>query len=81
MIQVFFKRNSFSKNSTINIYSKSFHISRISKRSRRVFISIKNLWKLEQGLGLYILSTNRGLLTDRQARFFNVGGELLCKVR
>jgi len=36
---------------------------------------------MEKGLGTYIISTNKGLLTDRQARKFNLGGEILCRVR
>lgn len=80
-IIVFFKKSFPLGNTTTNMYSRTFHISRISKRSRRVYMSVKNLWKLDQGLGIYILSTSRGLVTDRQAKRFNLGGELLCKVR
>jgi len=36
---------------------------------------------MEKGLGTYVISTNKGLLTDRQARKFNLGGEILCRVR
>lgn len=80
-IKVYFKRKAPLGNNTMNFYSHDFHISPVSKRSRRVYMAVKNLWKLEQGLGIYILSTSRGLLTDREARNFKVGGEILCKVR
>ena len=80
-IKVFFKTSIPQGNSKISQYSKPFHISRISKRSRRIQITVKNLQALDYGLGIYILSTSRGLLTDRQAKILNVGGELLCKVR
>ena len=41
----------------------------------------RNLWKLEKGFGIQILSTNQGLITDREARKLQIGGEVLCKVR
>lgn len=55
-------------------------ISRISKPGRRVYSSIKDLPRVYNGLGISILSTPRGVMSDSEARAANVGGEVLCKV-
>ena len=55
-------------------------ITRISKPGRRVYSSIKDLGKVYNGLGVSILSTSRGLMTDHEARIENIGGEVLCKL-
>jgi small subunit ribosomal protein S8 len=55
-------------------------ISRISKPGRRVYSKIKDLPKVSNGLGISILSTPRGVMSDAEARVANVGGEVLCKV-
>lgn len=55
-------------------------ISRVSKPGRRVYSGIKELPKVYNGLGISILSTPRGVLSDSEARAANVGGEVLCKV-
>ncbi|MDR3439262.1 30S ribosomal protein S8 [Telmatospirillum sp.] len=55
-------------------------ISRISKPGRRVYSRIKDLPKVSNGLGISILSTPRGVMSDAEARAANVGGEVLCKV-
>ena len=55
-------------------------IKRVSKPGRRVYSSIKNLQKTYNGLGISILSTPRGVLSDNEAREANVGGEILCTV-
>lgn len=55
-------------------------ISRISKPGRRVYSKIKNLTRVYNGLGISILSTPRGVMSDNEARAANVGGEVLCKV-
>ncbi|MBA2662490.1 MAG: 30S ribosomal protein S8 [Bradymonadaceae bacterium] len=55
-------------------------IKRISKPSRRVYVSVNEIPNVLNGLGLAILSTSRGILGDREARTTNVGGELLCTV-
>lgn len=53
----------------------------LSKPSRRVYISVKNLWKLNTGLSLLILSTSKGILSDKDSRRFNVGGEIFCIIK
>lgn len=55
-------------------------ITRVSKPGRRVYSKIKDLQKVYGGLGISILSTPRGVLSDAEARAANVGGEVLCQV-
>lgn len=55
-------------------------IKRISKPGRRVYSSIKNLPLIKNGLGISILSTNKGILSDVEARKMLVGGEVICSV-
>jgi small subunit ribosomal protein S8 len=55
-------------------------ISRISKPGRRVYSKIADLPRIYNGLGISILSTPRGVMSDTEARAANVGGEVLCRV-
>lgn len=55
-------------------------IARVSTPGRRVYSKIKDLNKIYGGLGISILSTPRGVLSDNDARAQNVGGEVLCRV-
>ena len=55
-------------------------LKRISKPGLRIYASAEDLPKVINGLGLAIVSTNKGLMTDRQARQENVGGEVLAFV-
>ena len=55
-------------------------ISRVSTPGRRVYSKIKDLHRVYNGLGISILSTPRGVLSDTEARDMNVGGEVLCRV-
>ena len=55
-------------------------IHRVSKPGRRVYSKIKELPRVYAGLGVSILSTPRGVLSDAEARAANVGGEVLCRV-
>ena len=56
------------------------HLERVSKPGRRTYVKFKNLPKVRNGLGVAILSTSRGVMTDRQARSMRIGGEHLCSV-
>lgn len=56
------------------------HLERVSKPSRRVYVSKDEIPTVLSGLGIAILSTSRGVMTNRQARVMKVGGEILCKV-
>lgn len=55
-------------------------ISRVSKPGRRVYSKIKDLPLTLNGLGISILSTPRGVMSDQEAREANVGGEILCQI-
>jgi small subunit ribosomal protein S8 len=55
-------------------------IARVSKPGRRVYTSVKNLPRVNNGLGISILSTPKGVMADHAARDANVGGEILCTV-
>jgi small subunit ribosomal protein S8 len=55
-------------------------IARVSKPGRRVYSGIKDLPRIYSGLGIAILSTPRGVISDAEAREAHVGGEILCKV-
>ncbi len=55
-------------------------INRVSKPGRRTYESIKDLPKFFNGLGIAILSTSKGVMSDFEARNANVGGEVLCSV-
>jgi small subunit ribosomal protein S8 len=72
---------------SIKIYLKYYNekpvitkINRISKPGKRIYTSITTLWKSSNGLGLNILSTSKGVLSDQNARRLKVGGEVLCQV-
>ena len=56
------------------------HIQRASKPGRRLYLGSTELRPVLAGLGISILSTNKGVMSDRQARAERVGGELLCTV-
>lgn len=55
-------------------------IQRVSKPGRRVYSRLTELPEVLHGLGISILSTNQGVLSDREAKKNSVGGEILCKV-
>lgn len=55
-------------------------ITRVSKPGRRVYVSVKSIPQVANGLGISILSTPKGVMADHEARDQNVGGELLCRI-
>jgi small subunit ribosomal protein S8 len=55
-------------------------IERVSKPGRRVYTSVKNMQRINNGLGVTIVSTPKGVMADHDARDANVGGEILCTV-
>src|SRR4051794_4985174 len=55
-------------------------IERISKPGRRVYVAVRNLPRINNGLGVAILSTPKGVMADHDARDANVGGEIICTV-
>ena len=56
------------------------NIERISKPGRRIFSRAESLPKINNGLGIAIVSTPKGVMTDIDARKQNIGGEIICKV-
>ena len=56
------------------------HIKRVSRPGRRVYSKAKDLRPVLNGLGITIISTSRGMVSDREARQRNLGGEVLCQV-
>jgi len=57
-----------------------FGIERVSKPSRRVYVKSKDVKPILNGMGIAILSTSKGIMTDKSARRENVGGEILCNI-
>ena len=56
------------------------HVARVSKPGRRVYSGSQELPRVRNGLGITIVSTPRGVLSDSEAREQNVGGEVLCQI-
>jgi len=59
---------------------KSSRATRVSKLSKRIYFGVKDIRTVKGGKGLLVLSTPKGILTDRQARKEGVGGEALFKI-
>ncbi len=82
-----FKVNSDNSKSTLTLELK-YHsgnpvisaFERVSKPGRRIFSSAESLPKINNGLGIAIVSTPKGVMTDIDARKQRVGGEIICKV-
>ena len=82
-----YKINEETKKPTLSINLK-YHsgnpvistIERVSKPGRRIFSSAESLPKINNGLGIAIISTPKGVMTDLDARKQKVGGEIICKV-
>jgi len=55
-------------------------LRRVSRPGRRVYRAVDELPKVRNGLGVAVISTNRGVVTDEQARGLQVGGEVLCEI-
>jgi small subunit ribosomal protein S8 len=56
------------------------NIQRVSKSGRRVYVAAKDVTPVLSGHGIKILSTNQGVMTDKQARTEKIGGEVVCQV-
>ena len=82
-----YKINDENNKSTIKVDLK-YHsgnpvistFQRVSKPGRRIFSSAESLPKINNGLGIAIVSTPKGVMTDIDARKKNIGGEIICKV-
>ena len=55
-------------------------IKRVSKPGRRIYAKATSIPKIQNGLGLAIISTSQGIMSDNDARVKNVGGEIICRV-
>ncbi|MEW5910447.1 MAG: 30S ribosomal protein S8, partial [Thermodesulfobacteriota bacterium] len=56
------------------------NIKKISKPSRRMYLKSKDIKPILSGMGISIISTSKGIMTDKRARKENLGGEILCNV-
>jgi len=74
IIKIALKYNSKTKESAIN------NLTRISKPGLRKYSGVDTMPRVLNGLGVAIVSTSKGLITDKEARKQNVGGEVLCYV-
>jgi len=57
-----------------------YGLERVSKPSRRVYVKSKDVKPILNGMGIAVLSTSTGIMTDKKARAKNVGGEILCNI-
>ena len=55
-------------------------LKRVSKPGRRIYVGVKSIPSVQNGLGICILSTSRGILEGKKAAEIGVGGELLCEI-
>jgi len=77
-----------SKQGVLRVYIKYmsdnkhtiFNIERLSKPSRRVYVNARSVKPVYNGMGIAIMSTSQGVMTDKSAREKNIGGEVLCTV-
>ncbi len=56
------------------------NLRRISKTGLRIYTNHKEIPKILGGMGIIILSTSQGIITDREARLYGIGGEILCSI-
>jgi len=55
-------------------------LNRISKPSRRVYLGTKDIWNFKHGTGLLIISTSKGIMTDKEAKKAKLGGEIMLEI-
>ena len=55
-------------------------IQRVSKPGRRIYARAESIPKIQNGLGLAIVSTSKGIMSDNEARTQNIGGEIICRI-
>ena len=76
------------KNKAIFVVDLKYHngapvikeIKRVSKPGRRIYAKADSISKIQNGLGLAIVSTSMGIMSDNEARLKNIGGEIICSV-
>ena len=83
-----FKMNEDNRQKILRIYLKYseenqpaiLDLRRISKPGRRVYIKAENLAPVYNNIGIWILSTSKGIITNKTAKKLNVGGEVICEI-
>ena len=82
-----YKISSEEKKETLQVdlkYNNGFpvikEIKRVSKPGRRIYAKADSIEKIQNGLGLAIISTSMGIMSDNDARTKNIGGEIICRV-
>jgi small subunit ribosomal protein S8 len=73
VLRVYLKYNDKQEHSILRI-------DRVSKPSKRVYMKGKDIKPVYSGLGIAVLSTSKGIMTDKHAREKNIGGEIICNV-
>jgi small subunit ribosomal protein S8 len=73
VLRVYLKYNDKQEHSILRI-------DRVSKPSKRVYMKSKDIKPVYNGLGISVLSTSKGIMTDKHARKENIGGEIICNV-
>ncbi len=73
VLRVYLKYNEKQEHSILRI-------DRVSKPSKRVYMKGKDIKPVYNGLGIAVLSTSKGIMTDKHAREKNIGGEIICNV-
>ena len=61
-------------------YLNTFHLKRVSRPGLRIYSNYQRIPRILGGMGIAILSTSRGIMTDREARLEGIGGEILCYI-
>ena len=83
-----YKPSSKEKNNKFLLVDLKYHngipvikeISRVSKPGRRIYSKAESIPKIQNGLGIAIVSTSKGIMSDNEARTQKIGGEIICKV-
>jgi len=83
-----YKIESVTKNKSLLVVDLKYHngipvikeIKRVSKPGRRIYAKAESIPKIQNGLGLAIVSTSMGIMSDNDARNKNIGGEIICRV-
>ncbi len=83
-----FKLNDDNKQKVLRIYLKYseenqpaiLNLTRVSKPGRRVYVKAEELIPIYNNIGIWIISTSKGIITNKTAKKMNVGGEILCEI-
>jgi len=73
ILRLYLKYGDGSENAVVGL-------QRVSKPSRRIYVKAKDIKPILNGMGISILSTSKGIMTDKKAKKANMGGELICNI-